>query len=134
MDLMKPKYFYHYCALIDAIFLLNQASISEADIEQSERLLNYFVFMMPVLYGERYLTLNVHSLLHLPKTVKQLGPLWSFSCFSFESANGELLKLFHGTQYIDIQIMNAVNVFQSLPTLTQMVDQSTSACSFIRNY
>ena len=133
IDLMKPKYFYHYCALVDAIFLLNPASITESDIEQSGCLLNYFVFMMPVLYSERYMTLNVHSLLHLPMTVKQLGPLWSISCFSFESANGELLKLFHGTQYmyVEIQILNAVHVFQLVPSMNQNMDQNSPASALI---
>lgn len=47
---------------------------------------------------------NVHSLLHLPETVEDLGPLWAHSCFPFESANGEILKLYHGSQGIDKQV------------------------------
>lgn len=50
------------------------------------------------------MTINVHNLLHLPNAVKRLGPLWAHSCFPFESANGELLKLFHGSQAIEKQI------------------------------
>lgn len=73
--------------------------------------------MHPSLYSEKCLTLNAHSLLHLPQVVKELGPLWSYSCFAFEGANGELLKMFHGTQFIDLQIVNAVNIYQLLPTL-----------------
>ena len=130
-DLLKPKYLYHYCALVEGVYLLNQSSISEADIAHSERLLNYFVFMMPVLYGERYMTINLHSLLHLPLMAKELGPLWSNSCFPFESANGEILKLFHGTQYIDIQILNAVNVFQALPSLVKSMEQNINASIYV---
>ena len=36
---------------------------------------------------------NVHNLLHLPKIVDDLGPLWSHSCFLFHSAIGELLMV-----------------------------------------
>ena len=127
MDLMKPRHFYHYCCLVEGIFLLNQVSISEEDIANSERLLKYFVFMMPGLYGERYMTINVHSLLHLPQTVRELGPLWAISCFPFESASGDLLKLFHGTQYIDAQIINAVHVYHMLPSLTQTIAEESPA-------
>ena len=47
---------------------------------------------------------NVHGLLHLPDVVKNLGPLWSHSCFPFESANGQILKLFHGSQGVEKQV------------------------------
>lgn len=54
--------------------------------------------------GERYVTANVHGLLHLPEMVQNLGPLWAHSCFPFESANGDLLKLFHGSQSVEKQV------------------------------
>ncbi len=47
---------------------------------------------------------NVHSLLHLPDCVRHLGPLWAHSCFPFENANGNMLKLFHGSQGVDKQV------------------------------
>jgi len=50
------------------------------------------------------MTINVHNLLHLPEVVRQLGPLWAHSCFPFESANGDLLKLFHGSQSVEKQV------------------------------
>ena len=54
--------------------------------------------------GERQVLPNVHGLLHLPEAVSDLGPLWAHSCFPFESGNGELLKLFHGSQSIEKQV------------------------------
>lgn len=50
------------------------------------------------------MTANVHNLLHLPRVVEKLGPLWAHSCFPFENANGTLLKLFHGTQSVEKQV------------------------------
>lgn len=58
------------------------------------------------------MTINVHGLMHLPTTARNLGPLWCNSCFPFESANGELLKLFHGTQVIDKQVRQLVFLIQ----------------------
>jgi hypothetical protein len=51
------------------------------------------------------MTVNLHSLLHLVRCVKQLGPLWADSSFEFESANGHLKSMFHGTQNIDMQVL-----------------------------
>ena len=50
------------------------------------------------------MTLNVHGLLHLSNIVKNLGPLWAHSCFPFESANGDILKFFHGSSGIEKQV------------------------------
>ena len=47
---------------------------------------------------------NVHCLLHLPKCVETLGPLWATSCFPFENANAQLLKLFHGSKGVEKQV------------------------------
>ena len=48
---------------------------------------------------------NIHNLLHIVRSVKQLGPLWANSSFEFENANGYLKSLFHGTQNIDMQVL-----------------------------
>ena len=50
------------------------------------------------------MTANVHCLLHLPRCVETLGPLWANSCFPFEAANAQLLKLFHGSQAVEKQV------------------------------
>ena len=69
------------------------------------------------MYGERYVTINVHQLLHLPLIVKRLGPLWVTSCFHFEDKNGFLLRMIHGTQNIAFQLCSALTACQSLPDL-----------------
>jgi hypothetical protein len=34
----------------------------------------------------------MHSLMHLPKCVEDLGTLWVYSCFPFENVNGHLME------------------------------------------
>lgn len=63
--------------------------------------------------------LNVHQLLHLPDSVRTLGPLYTHSCFSFEDKNGVLLKMIRGTQNIDNQIVTGVSFIQKLPELKE---------------
>ena len=48
--------------------------------------------------------MNIHQLRHLVYHVRNWGPLWSFSCFGFESLNGDLIVLFHGTRDISEQV------------------------------
>lgn len=56
------------------------------------------------------MTAVVHGLLHLPEVVKHLGPIWAHSCFPFESANGDILHFFHGSQGIDKQVSCSIHV------------------------
>lgn len=43
------------------------------------------------------MTMKVHELRHIALFVKAFGPLWVFSCFPYENANGHLNGLVHGT-------------------------------------
>ncbi|VDI58923.1 Hypothetical predicted protein [Mytilus galloprovincialis] len=91
--------------------------ITPDDLKRSQTMLSYFVHMFTALYGQRYMTLNMHSLLHLPECVEDLGPMWVYSCFPYENANGLLTKLFHGTQNIELQIISSLSIVQNMPSL-----------------
>lgn len=117
--LLPDNYFSHYTLFVNAIFILLQESISEADLQEADRLLDGFCKSFSNLYQPRFHTLNVHQLLHLVDDVRDLGPLYTHSCFAFEDKNGFLLKLIHGTQFIDSQIISAVSITQKLPELRE---------------
>ena len=86
-------------------------------MQEADRLLDGFCKSFSMLYEERLYTLNIHQLLHLVDDVRDLGPLYTHSCFSFEDKNGFILRLIHGTQFIDNQILSAVAFIQKLPEL-----------------
>ena len=50
------------------------------------------------------MTMKVHMLRHIPMCVRNFGPLWVFSCFAYESSNGFLKTMVHGTRYIADQV------------------------------
>ena len=75
--------------------------------------------MFPYLYELRYQTINIHNLLHLPQSVRELGPLWTNSCFHFEDKNGYILKMIRGTQNVASQIVTAVSFVQNLPQMVE---------------
>ena len=53
------------------------------------------------------------------ENVKDHGPLYTHSCVSFEDKNGFILRVIHGTQFIDSQILTAVSFTQKLPELKE---------------
>ena len=128
--ILPDVYYEHFMLFSEAIFTLCHATVTQSQIEHTERLLMHFCLKFPKLYSERYQTANLHSLLHMAEDVRNLGPLWTHSTFPFESLNGELLKLFHGTQSIVFQIVSAVNINRSLPTLSKTLVEGTDPHRF----
>ncbi|XP_034241780.1 uncharacterized protein LOC117645631 [Thrips palmi] len=114
-DLMDPQYYEHHCMLVSGLFLLSQDSVSNDDKRRASELLRTYVERFQDLYGLRWLSLNVHLLLHLHECVEDLGPLWVFSCFPWEDLNGKLIKLVHGTRYAGLQIAKAASCVMNLP-------------------
>lgn len=49
--------------------------------------------------------MNVHLLSHLVLYTKAWGPIWTMSCFPFESMNFVLKKHFHGTREVAAQVL-----------------------------
>ena len=133
-NLLEEEYFQHLLLLDDAVFLLLlQDSVSSRDIESSFQMLTHFCARMESLYGGRYETYNVQMLLHLPYCVECLGPLWCTSCFWFEGCNGDLTKLFHGTQNVDIQITHAVCTRQKIPELIPLLPGGSLAKAYFKH-
>ncbi|KAK0160280.1 hypothetical protein PV328_007708 [Microctonus aethiopoides] len=62
-------------------------------------------------------------LVHLPDCVKNLGPLWAYTCYEYENLNGQLLQLIHGTEHIDTQIANSHNQFMKIPKLIECLPE-----------
>ena len=69
----------------------------------------------------------MHSLPHFVEKVENLGPLWAHFCFHFEDFNGELRRIFHCSQYVEMQIMLAINIQQCIPELVLKLDPGSSA-------
>ena len=132
--MLAPNNFQHFAILSQASFILLQDSISEHELQQCERLLEYFCLMFPYLYELRYQTINIHNLLHLPQSVRELGPLWTHSCFHFEDKNGYILKMIYGTQNVSSQIVTAVSFVQNLPQMVESLKKNHSdAVDFYQN-
>lgn len=62
-------------------------------LQYAEKLLNSFVKSFSSIYGAKYVSHNVHNLLHLTSDVRQFGAVDIFSAFQFESYIYSLKKL-----------------------------------------
>jgi hypothetical protein len=100
---LPVDHFHHFAVLVTAInILLSEPTHKDMDI--AHVLLQYFVKEMESLYGARAMTINIHSLCHLAKQVKESGPLWSKSMLAFENMVKEIGHLYSGTRYISDQV------------------------------
>ena len=93
-------FFWHFSQLAYSLFGLLQNEISVETVKKIEIVLLRFVDEVEYLYGSHHITYNMHILTHLCKSVIDLGNLWSTSTFIPEWINGDLQKLFNGTQNV----------------------------------
>ncbi|XP_060859445.1 uncharacterized protein LOC132936702, partial [Metopolophium dirhodum] len=82
---IKSSLYQHFLLLHSAIKILisNETCFSLNDL--ANNFLKQFVQDYPNLYGEEYVTYNVHGLIHISNFVKIHGPLDQFSAFKFEN-------------------------------------------------
>lgn len=117
--ILPQEYLAHHMLLVESIYLLLQDSITPADLSKAEKLIRHYCFKVQYYYVERFMTANVHHLLHLPEIVRKFGPLYCYSCFTYEGLNGQLLNCIKGTQHVELQIFENINVKQSLPYMAE---------------
>jgi hypothetical protein len=122
---LTQEYFVHFCLLVRSFFILSKEGITKEELLVVESALLLFVENYQLLYGERFMTLNVHQLVHLTDCVRHTGPLYVNNCFIFEDLNGFIVKHIHGTQGVDTQIANIVCMLKVPPILYDL---------FLRDY
>ena len=108
---MRMDYYEHYLRLVIALKILSSEAITEPMLLTAHDLLCRFVREFEIMYGIQFCTVNIHQLLHYSEYVKNLGPLWAYTCYEYENLNGLFLKQIHGTLRIDTQIARSQNVF-----------------------
>lgn len=98
IGLLPSKYLKHFELLSSSIYALLNSKVALNELNLIEKKLVKFVIDFEKLYGQQHVTMNIHLLTHIPNSIKQLGPLWTQSVFSFERMNGVLLKYVSGTK------------------------------------
>ncbi|XP_037572456.2 uncharacterized protein LOC119454715 [Dermacentor silvarum] len=115
--ILTTEYLKHFTLLIKGVSLLLMDNVSSTDVSENASLLVKFVVGVQFLYEEKEMTFNVHQLLHLPKSVVLQGPLWSHSCFVFESNIGHVKELVTSAKGVPIQIVERLLMASSFASL-----------------
>ena len=121
LEYLQPPYLDHFALLVEGIYILLSDVIDEEKLVRADMVLTSFYQQFEVLYGKNNCTLNIHNVSHLTQYVKQLGPLWAYSCFPFEDMNGTLIKLVHGTGDVCVQILWSIQTLKRLSHDTQYI-------------
>ncbi|KAK3918094.1 Serine/threonine-protein phosphatase 4 catalytic subunit 1 [Frankliniella fusca] len=96
--IMSDKYLEHHIDLVECLHILQSPSISPEKLLACSKKLDNYVKNFEVLYGTRNMSMVIHLLQHLVFVVTNLGPLRYCSCYPYESLNGDILKIIHGTR------------------------------------
>lgn len=113
LNFLPFDYVHHLSLLVKSMHILLSTEISTSDLEAAENMLSVFYGIILKLYPQEVCTINVHSVIHLIDCVRNFGPLWSFSCFGFESGNGHFKKHCHGTRNVLPQLVTNYRFHQS---------------------
>ena len=130
-DLLPDLHFDHHKHLVLGLYLLNQRSVSEHDINVASDVLKEYCGLFEDLYGIENMTCNLHQLLHLPDIVRKFGPLWVTSCFPYEDMNGKLKKLVKGTRYAELQVCSGVSMLVKFAELINHIPANSRGGQFI---
>jgi hypothetical protein len=111
---LREPYIGHLAKLVEGVTLLISDKVSSGDIEKSEKALVQFYKEAAGLYSDAVLTYNMHLLTHAPECVRKWGPLWAYSLFQFEHANGIIGGMFKGTRCVAMQIVKNLAVVEGI--------------------
>lgn len=120
--LLQENAYIHFLTFHVAITILAHPSLAyqTSVIEYAENLLKHFVKSFQIIYGAKYISHNVHNLLHLAADVKNFGTLDEFSAFKFENYMSVLKRLIRKTnqplqqltrRFAEIEIINNNKTF-----------------------
>lgn len=95
----------NFLSLHIAMRICNDKTLHDK-LEIARKLFIYFVRTFGEIYGEKYMSYNIHNLLHVVDDVMRYGVLENFSAYPFESALGKLKKkVRHGNKILE-QVIN----------------------------
>ncbi|XP_045034558.1 uncharacterized protein LOC116918962, partial [Daphnia magna] len=132
---IPDEVYQHFMLLHVAIRILScdQSVRSEENTDYANILLITFINQSPGIYGDSFITYNIHNLCHLSEECRRLGGLESFSCFVFENHLGTLKNLLKKSAKPLEQLVNrimekrqnppVVTNFRKNPDMIKLIDE-----------
>lgn len=105
-NILEKSIYSHFLILTTAIRILNLPILSKSLLTFADIALKKFVEICPYIYGPRFMSYNIHGLLHISEDVQRYGPLDSFSAFAYENEMSTYKKLCRKPHLLLQQISN----------------------------
>ena len=123
-DSMRQKYYKHWFLFVYSMNLYLKAQITNEELKLAKEAMIQFVKQVEPLYGKKFMRYNTHLLLHIPLYIKNYGSLWAWSAFPFETFNGVIKKLFHGTQSVLQQMSKSYSRLRFLKNNSDIIQKN----------
>ena len=123
---IDKDYLTYWSLFVEAVHILLGTRIPHSDIKKADQLLRQFVFETQEKLSISAMYFVIHQLLHIAKSVRDWGPLWATSAFSFESANHYMMLAIKNAYGAILQIQRYVNYSFCLSILEKKVFKDAS--------
>lgn len=124
---LQKNFYQHFMLLHCGIRLLLNSETCIIYNDLANDILKQFVTQYPNLYGNEYVTYNVHGLIHLSDFVKIHGSLENFSAFKYENCLQIMKKTVKNSKYplqdVYNRIVEQYSQVQLLPTYPILKNQ-----------
>ena len=114
LNILRPEQYHHFLAYSVAIRILSTPGLC-TEVESNtfaHKFLVNFVQNSVILYGESFVSFNVHGLIHLAADIMRFGPLMDFSAFPFENHLQGMKKTIRKSQKPLHQYVRRVKEFE----------------------
>lgn len=118
---MPEEIYKHFLLLHCAMRILAcPETVKSRDIvKYSKTLICIFVENCGALYGDAFISFNVHNLIHLPDEAMRFGPIDHFSCFFFEKKLQKITNMVRPGRHPLSQLANRIMEKRSIPSVIQ---------------
>lgn len=106
-NILSMAEYKNFLALHIACIICNNKKFHQF-LEVARKLFEYFVESFSEIYGEKYLSYNIHNLLHVVDDCELFGTLEDFSAYPFESLLGKIKKKVRQGNKILQQVVNRI--------------------------
>lgn len=113
-DFLPPDHFKMWCFFSLSCSLFCRPYLHRAELEEADKLMMKFCTTFERIFGPDCVTPNMHLHAHLRECIEDLGPVFSFWCFSFERYNGILENIQKNWHAPEVQIMEKFTLMQAL--------------------
>jgi hypothetical protein len=123
-DVLNKDQYIHFMSLSCGITILMHEQLALQHKDYANKLLHFFVEMSIKLYGEKFVTYNVHSLTHLSDVADRFGCLQNCNAYPFENYMQTLKRLVHNSKNPLVQVVKRLYEMERSTSLNRLQEKN----------